>query len=188
LTSKQGNSMTTLKDIAKKANVSVSTVSYVLNNKKTVKPETMQRIMQAVEEAGYYPNQLARGLKTRQTLTLGVIVPDISNEFFTQVIRGIEDTVNQDGYSIILCNTDNDANRERKYIDTLLSKDIDGLIFVGTGKTQYILEKKSAIPVVVVDRKLGDDFSSVMVDNIKGGYIATEYLICLVKKRPTLHS
>lgn len=171
------NNMATLKDVAKRAKVSVSTVSYVLNKKKVVKPDTKQRILQAVEEVGYRPNQVARGLKTRRTYTLGVIVPDITNEFFTQIVRGIEDTADRDGYSTILCNTDNDAQKEKKYIETLMSKDIDGLIFIGTGETQDIAEENDAIPVVVVDRKLGNGLNFITVDNVRGGYMATDYLL-----------
>jgi LacI family transcriptional regulator len=170
--------MATIKDIAKRANVAISTVSYVLNDSKNVKPETKERIMKIIEELNYHPRMVARSLKTRKTLTIGIIVPDISNMFFTEIIRGIEDLFNKHDYSVILCNTDEDQSKESKYIKTLFEKDIDGLIFLGTGKNQQnLLKNKKNIPVVIVDRKIGDEFNSVMVNNLKGGYLATEYLL-----------
>lgn len=180
--------MITLKDVAEKAKVSVSTVSYVLNNKKIVRPETFKRINDAIQELGYVPNLVARGLKTKRTLTLGIILPDIANMFFAEIIRGIEDTVNEFGYSIILCNTDNDDKREVKYLSTLLSKDIDGMIFIGTGKVHQISRKATKVPIVVVDRKVGRDFCSVYTDNIKGGYLATKYLLQKYKKEVVILS
>lgn len=169
--------MPTLKDVAKRAGTSVSIVSYVLNGKKKVKDSTYGRIMEAVKEVGYVPNQLAVALKTRKTYTIGVIVPDISNQFFPEIVKGIEDKVQQKNYSIILCNTDNDAKREEKYINTLVSKEIDGIIFIGTSKVERALENKTKLPVVLVDRRTGDQYISVSTDNVKGGYLATEHLI-----------
>jgi len=169
--------MATLKDVASRANVSISTVSYVLNGKKKVKEKTYNNIMQAVTDIGYVPNQVARGLRTKRSLTIGVIVPDISNEFFPEIFRGIEDVANANDYSIIMCSTDNDVIREKKYISTLISKDIDGIIFIGTGKSQDIFDVNIKLPIVLVDRKFGEQFMSVTIDNYKGGYLATEHLI-----------
>ncbi len=169
--------MATIKDIALKAGVSISTVSYILNNTKNVRPETRQRVMAVIEEMNYYPSALAVSMKTKRTQTIGIIVPDISNMFFTEIIRGIEDYANQFGYSVILCNSDENQQKEKKYINTLFKKEIDGLIFVGTGKNPDILKKKKDMPIVIVDRKIGNEFSSVMVNNINGGFMATEYLI-----------
>jgi LacI family transcriptional regulator len=175
--------MATIKDIAKRANVAISTVSYVLNNSKNVKPETKERIMKIIEELNYHPRMVARGLKTSKTSTIGIIVPDISHMFFTEIIRGIVDFFNKHNFSVILCNTDEDQEKETKYIHTLFGKDIDGLIFLGTGKDQQtLLKNKKNIPVVIVDRKIGDEFNSVMVNNHKGGYLATDYLL---RKHPS---
>lgn len=180
--------MAKLKDVADLTGLSISTISYVLNGKKKVKEETYQRIMEAVEKVGYRPNQLARSLKTRQTLTIGVVVPDISNEFFPQIVKGIDDKAHDFNYNIILCNTNNDVDREEDYINTLLSKDIDGIIFIGTAKSQTILENKTNIPIVLVDRKMGEQYISVVSDNYKGGYLATEHLIERGKKSIALLS
>jgi len=169
--------MTTLKDVANRAGLSVSTVSYVLNGKKKVREDTYRRIMQAVEEVGYVPNQQARSLKTRSTLSIGVVVPDISNQFFPEIVKGIDDAANMDNYTIILCNTDNDAEREERCINALLSKDIDGIIYIGTAKSKAILQRKTELPIVLVDRKLGERYISVTTNNYQGGYMATEHLI-----------
>ncbi len=168
--------MSTIKDVAKKAGVSISTVSYIINNKKKVRPQTKELVLKAIKELNYSPNLVARSLKTKKTHSLGVIVPDLSNMFFTEIIKGIEDIASKDGYVIILCSTYEDVKKEEKDLNTLLNKDIDGLIFIGTGKTSIRNISKST-PVVLVDRKLGSSFLSVMVDNKKGGTLATDHLL-----------
>lgn len=169
--------MPTIKDVAKRAGVATSTVSYVLNNNKKLKPETVERVLAAVEELGYRPNLIARSLKTRKTATIGIIVPDIANAFFTEIIRGIEDISEKNDHSVILCNTYEDMDKEEKYLNILLNRDIDGLIFVGTGKNPRILSNIRNVPIVVVDRRIGDSFPSVMVNNEKGGYLAASHLL-----------
>ncbi len=171
------NKMATIKDVAKLAGVATSTVSYVLNNSKSLKKETQQRVLDAVETLEYKPNLIARSLKTRKTSTIGIIVPDIANAFFTEIIRGIEDISEQNNHNVILCNTYENPEKEEKYLITLLSRDIDGLIFVGTGKNPRILSNIKDISIVVVDRRLGNAFSSVVVNNEKGGYIAASHLL-----------
>jgi len=169
--------MSTLKEVADKAGLSVSTVSYVLNGKKRVREETYQRIMAAVDEVRYVPNQLARSLRTKSTLTIGVIVPDISNQFFPEIVKGIEDFSYEKNYNIILCNTDNNPKREALAVEALLSKDIDGIIFIGTAESSIMLQERHNIPIVVVDRKLVGNYISVTTDNYTGGYLATEHFI-----------
>jgi len=169
--------MATIRDIAKKANVAVSTVSYVLNDTKHVRNETRARIMQAIDELSYTPRSAAIALKTKKTLTIGIIIPEISNPFFTEIIKGVEDTTYENGYNIVLCCTQEDEEKEKKYLRDLISKDIDGLIFVSTGKNKNILKNYKQLPIVVVDRKMGDYTSMVIGDNVKGGYIATKYLL-----------
>jgi len=169
--------MATLKEVAERAGISVSTASYVLNGKKKVRPETRERILRAADEVGYIPNQIARGLRTKRSGSIGIIVPDISNEFFPEIVRGIEDYVNQNNYSMILCNSDNNLGKEQKYINTLIGKDIDGIIFIGTGKSPDALSAASDIPIVLVDRKLGDQLRSVTTNNRLGAFLATEHLI-----------
>lgn len=169
--------MTTIKDVARRAQVAISTVSYALNNKKKLKKETIDKIIKAAQELNYQPNLTARSLKTKKTNAIGVIVPDLSNMFFTEIIKGIEDVISKNDYTIILCCTYEDSNKENNYLKTLINKDIDGLIFVGTGKNQSISMEKTGLPIVIVDRKIGKNFVSVMVDNKKGGYLATKHLL-----------
>jgi LacI family transcriptional regulator len=174
--------MATIKDVARLAGVSTSTVSYVLNNNKSLKAETKERVLEAVRQLGYRPNLIARSLKTRKTSTIGIIIPDIANTFFTEIIRGIEDISEQHNHSVILCNTYENSQKEERYLNLLLNRDIDGLIFVGTGKNPRILSDIQGIPLVVVDRRIGDSYPSVMVDNEKGGYLAASYLLEKDKK------
>lgn len=169
--------MTTLKDIAKATGFSLSTVSYVLNGKKKVKPETYACIMEAVEKLNYRPNQLARSLKMKHSCSIGVIVPDISNEFFPEILKGIDQIAHEKGYNIFLCNTNNDSALEQESVNMLLSKDIDGIIFIGTANSQILQRSDITIPIVLVDRKIGNTYTSITSDNYLGGYMATEYLI-----------
>lgn len=169
--------MTTLKDIANATGYSLSTISYVLNGKKKVKAETYERIMNAVEKLNYHPNQLARGLKMKKTCTIGVIVPDISNEFFPEILKGIDEVAHKNGYNIFLCNTNNDSSLEKESINMLVSKDIDGVIFIGSANSQILQYSNITVPIVLVDRKIGNTYTSVVTDNYRGGYMATEHLI-----------
>lgn len=169
--------MATIKDIAKKANVAVSTVSYVLNDKKKVKPETKERILRAIREFEYHPRAAARSLKTKQSLTIGIIMPDVTNLFYTETARGIEDMANQNGYNVILCNTDKDPKKERDYLNTLYSKDVDGIIFIGPCLNQNIVRNRQDTPIVSINSKNGGNISSISVDFVKGGYLATKHLL-----------
>ncbi|RKX24024.1 MAG: LacI family transcriptional regulator [Candidatus Zixiibacteriota bacterium] len=169
--------MVTIKDVAKRAGVAISTVSYALNNSKSLKPETVMKVKEAVKELGYRPNLIARSLKTRSTSTIGVIIPDIANTFFAQIIRGIEDVSERKNHSVILCNTYENPKKEENYIDLLLNRDIDGLILVGTGHNPETLTGKEDLPIVIVDRQLGQSVPSVTVNNRKGGYLATQHLL-----------
>ena len=169
--------MATIRDIAKKANVAVSTVSYVLNNTKKVKPETRERILEVIKELDYHPRSVARSLKTRKTMTIGVVLPDITNLFYAETIRGIEDAANQYGYNIILCNTDMDSKKEMNYLNTLYSKDVDGVIFLGSCFNYQLVRSKPDTPIIFINSKIGDNFSSVSINDVKGGYIATKHLL-----------
>ena len=131
----------------------------------------------AIEELNYRPKMTARSLKTKRTHTVGIIVPDISNPFFTDIIYGIESVLQKCDYDIILCNTHENEETEMRYLENLFNKDVDGLVFISTGRNHNILSNINHTPLVVVDRKVGRDFSSVMVDNVVGGRLATKHLI-----------
>ena len=121
----------TMKDIAEKVGVSKTTVSMVINNKDSnISEETKRKIYRVIEETGYIPNNVARGLNTKKSGSIGIIIPDISNPFFSELSRAIEDVANKLGYNIILCNSDNNADKEKKYVELLISKLIDGIILI----------------------------------------------------------
>ncbi len=172
--------MATIKDVAERAGVSVTTVSHVLNETRYVSPELAARVWEAVEALDYQPNAVARSLRRKRTHTLGMIIPDNSNPFFAEVARGIEDVCFDLGYNVILCNSDQTSHKERRYIDLLTEKRVDGIVFVATGDRAEHLETVLArrVPVVVIDRELQDiQCDRVLTDNRAGGRQATEHLI-----------
>ncbi|AAM23502.1 LacI family transcriptional regulator [Caldanaerobacter subterraneus subsp. tengcongensis MB4] len=174
----------TIKDIARLANVSVTTVSRVINNKpEGVSEETRQKILKLVKELGYQPNAIARGLVTKKTKTIGLIIPDISNPFFPDIARGVEDSAHIYGYNVFLCNTDDNLEKESEYIRALKEKYVDGIIFTSSSipKHEHIIELvESGIPVVIMDRRVdSENIYGVFLDNYEGGYIATKHLIDL---------
>lgn len=174
--------MTNIKDIAKKAGVSVATVSHVINDTRYVSDELKKRVYDSMRELDYHPNTLASSLRSGRTRTIGLIVPDISNLFFADVARKIEDRGLEHDHSVILCNSDDDEEKEAKYIDVLIAKQVDGIIFISAGFNNKHLQKlmSKRIPIVVADRDLADVAADVViVDNLNGGYIATKYLISL---------
>ena len=178
----------TIQDIAKMANVSTTTVSRVINNKtEGVSEATREKILKIIHDTGYKPNSLARGLITKKTKTIGLIIPDITNPFFPELARGVEDMANKNGFNVFLCNTDDDPSKEKKYIDALKEKYVDGIIFTVSSNPnrEHINELlKCGIPIVMMDRELEDsDVKCVYIDNLEGGYIATKYLINLGHKK-----
>lgn len=118
----------TIKDIAVKANVSYTSVSRALNGKKGVSEETRRQVLAIAEEMGYFPNALARGLVQRRTYTLGLLIPDIINPFFPEIAKGVDEAARKEGYNMFLCNTGWDTEKERRYIDLMAEKQVDGLI------------------------------------------------------------
>lgn len=169
--------MATLKEVAEMAGVSVSTVSYVLNGKKKVRAETMKRIEDAIDALDYCPNLLASSLKTNQSKTIGVVVSDITNLFFVDVLKNMEEELTKSGYCMIICNADNDAEKEKKSLRRLLSRNIDGLILIGTGDSDLSGYRKIKLPLVCLDRVADEEFFTVRVDNVLGGRLATQYLL-----------
>lgn len=148
---------TTMKDIAEAVGVSKTTVSMVLNEKKiNVSEETRKKIFQKAKEMYYIPNFAAKSLSTNKSETIGIIVPDIENPFFSEMARAIEDRANKYNYNVILCNSDNDIKKEKRYVELLLSKQVDGMIFISGGESIKSIEKLDAnhIPYVLVDRHI----------------------------------
>ncbi len=169
----------TIYEIAKRVGVSPATVSRALTGRGYVRKELRERILAVAEELDYHPNSLARGLITRQSYTIGLVLPDITNPFFPAVARGVEDVAHRRGYNVILCNTDGNARKEADYLGVLRSKQVDGVIFtttqVATKHVKQLLE--SGIPVVLADRRMNVECDFVVVDNIEGAYKATRHLI-----------
>ena len=175
-----------MRDVAERAGVSVTSVSHVINETRPVSYELRERVLAAMEELGYQPNRLARSLRSGKTQTIGTIVPDNADPFFAEVARGIEDTAFENGYSLILCNSDANLGKEAFYTDVLVEKQVDGILFLAAGlSTERILDlQQRGMPVVVVDRELpGANVDLVVTDNAGGGWSATSHLIDLGHRR-----
>lgn len=171
----------TIADVAKAAGVSKTTVSRYLSGEFTsLSAVTLEKIRQTVRALDYHPNQMARGLKQGKSNLIGVILADITNPFSTAILRGVEDVSQQLGYSVMVCNSDNDPQKERDYIFMMQQHRIDGLIINTTGKNNPFLHKFSmeSIPVVLVDRKVPDlDLDTVSIDNMGATEEAVKFLI-----------
>lgn len=176
-----------MRDVAERADVSVTTVSHVINETRPVSHGLRERVLLAMAELGYHPNALARSLRRQQTQTIGLVVPDSANPFFAEVARGIEDASFAQDYSVILCNSDSNLTKELLYLDVLAEKQVDGLLLVAVrGMTadhfQPLLARR--LPLVVVDRDIpGAAVDSVLADNAHGGWLATSHLIELGHRR-----
>ena len=171
----------TMKDIAEKVGVSKTTVSMVINKKDgNISEETKRKIYSIIEETGYIPNNIARGLNTKKSGSIAIIIPDISNPFFSELSRAIEDVANRLGYNVILCNSDNDAIKEKKYVELLISKLIDGIILIPGEESEASANilKLNGIPFVFVDRYIKgfEEYPGVYFNNKQGIKCGIEYL------------
>ncbi len=174
--------MTTIREVAKKAGVSPTSVSHVLNNTRFVSEDVRERVNSAMRELNYRPNALARSLRRGETHTLGLILPDSANPFFAEVGHAIESAAFARGYSVILCNTENDEDKEHLYTEVLENKQLDGIIFVGAGENRESISAiiQNGIPLVVVDRDMGNlELDTVTTENHQGGFLATQHLLSL---------
>lgn len=178
----------TIYDVAKKAGVSIATVSRVLNNSIHVSEKTKQKVKTAIEELNYTPNILASALTKKSTLTIGLLIPDISNPFFSELSRGVEDACNDFGFNTVICNTDYSLQKEAAYINLLRQKSVDGFVITTAhyNDKNVIQLIKDRIPMVLLDRNIersdAYDIDLVLSDNIGGGYLATKHLIQLGHK------
>lgn len=170
----------TIKDVAKKAKVSTATVSRVINNKtEGITEEMRQHVQKVIDEMGYKPSHLARGMVTKKTYTIGLVIQDIRNPFFPKMVSGVEKVAYEKGYMVLLCNTDEDLNREKEYISILREKRVDGIIItVSNGKDKDYITNLIAgdIPFVFLD-EIAEDVYCVCVNNEIGAYEATKHLI-----------
>jgi len=170
----------TIKEVAERAGVSKSTVSHAINDTRFVEPETRKRVMQAITALNFHPSSLARSLTTHRTNTIGLVVSDISNRFFSDILHGIEDRARPYNYSFVVCNTAEILEQEDRCLDLLLSQRVDGIIAAATSQRWQALSKASLqhIPVVYVDRAFeGMEGPYVGVDNRKGAWMGASHLI-----------
>lgn len=175
----------TIRDIAKIAGVSITTVSHVINKTRYVSPELIKKVNYTIEKFDYEPNLLASSLKTNKTGTIGLIVSDSSNLFFAFMQTYIEDIFASKGYSIIVANSHYDLGKEIEILKMLKSKRVDGILIVPENTDSSYLQKisRSGIPMIIIERELhGTQLDSVLVDNRLGSFNATEYLIKLGHK------
>ena len=176
-----------MRQIATRARVSVGTVSHVINNTARVREPVRRRVLEAIERLGYHPSLLARGLRRNQTTIIGVIIPDISNPFFPLVVRGVEDIAYQNSYRLMLCNADNDAQKEKVYFDELRAYRMAGLSVIPSADSRLVSVAGDAggeLPVICLDRcPEGWEGDSITVDNSEGAYQATRNLLELGHRR-----
>jgi LacI family transcriptional regulator len=178
----------TLRDVARAAEVHPGTASRALNveTRSLVNQETAQRVLGAAERLGYLPNPIARGLKTNRSYTIGVLVPDITNPLFPPILRGIEDRLEEEGYTALMANTDNDRERERIDWQTMRARQVDGIIAGTADRTDSLAEEitGSGVPLVLVNRRVDDPaIRAATPDDRAGMRLAVEHLVSLGHSR-----
>jgi LacI family transcriptional regulator len=177
-----GLAMVTIKDVAREAGVSVGTASQALRTIPAVREETRRRVVAVAQRLRYQPSALARGLVTRRTHSIGLLISDIANPFFIRAVRAVEDVAQENGYNVILCNTDEDPAKETQYLRVLMEKRVDGIILATTaGSLQAVRDVRwRRIPLVLFDRELPRvPTDTVKVDSVFGGRLATDHLLSL---------
>jgi LacI family transcriptional regulator, galactose operon repressor len=178
--------MSTMKRVAERAGVSIATVSRVINRKGYVAPDLQEKVLQAMESLHYQPSALARGLRRRETQTVGVLVPQLAQPFFSSLGYAIEKTLFANQYRAFLCSAEEDQEKESAYIDMLLRQRVDGIILVPTGQSLTNVQRllRAKVPIVVVDRDLPElDIDRVLCDNFGGAYEICSHLIELGHRR-----
>ena len=176
----------TIADVARQARVSTATVSRVLAGLGGAAPATSERILEAARELGYRPSGIARSLKLRTTRTIGLIVTDIENPFFPQLVRAVEDAAHADGYAVLLCNAVDDPSRELAYLELLADRRVDGVVIAAgsLGRRQHAWLADAPVPVVLVNGSVpGTPIASIESDNEGGGRLATEHLVGMGHRR-----
>ena len=172
--------MATIKDVAALAGISYTTVSHVVNNTRPVSQEVRVKVEAAIKSLDYVPSAVARSLKAKTTATIGLLVPNSLNPYFAELARGIEDYCERNGYCVILCNSDDNPDKQRSYLRVLLEKRIDGLIVASAGGDSGLVQGLAGVktPMVIVDRGLeGVDADLVRIDHEYGAYLATRHLL-----------
>ena len=171
--------MTSIKDVAKAAGVSTATVSRVIANNAPIKAETRKRVLEAISQLNYRPNLIARSLRVQKSAKIGLVVSDIRNPFFTAIGRAVEDAAYEQGYSVLMCNTDENPEKEELYLNLLHDENVAGVIFSPT--QQFSVSSKTyeaKMPFVIIDRAVENkDTDMVLLDNVSAAYELTSHLI-----------
>jgi LacI family transcriptional regulator len=174
--------MATIKDVAALAGISYTTVSHVVNRSRPVSDEARRKVEAAIVQLGYVPSAVARSLKAQATSTIGLLIPNGINPYFAELARGIEDYCERNGFCVILCNSDDDPDKQRSYLRVLQEKRVDGLIVSSVGGDNGLVQGLAAVrtPMVIVDRDLEDlPADLIRIDHELGAYLATEHLLAL---------
>lgn len=174
--------MASIKDVARLAGVSISTVSRVINGRGKTSKETREKVWRAVEALQYRPNLLARGLRSQKTRLLGLLVPDIDSPFFARLAKHIEEAAYQKGYNLILCNVGEDPKKERDYLEVLIQRQVEGIIFprVSDESLLFRIPQLAKVPYVILDRTLEkEEAPTVKLDNVAAGMLAATHLLKL---------
>ena len=168
--------MPNIKDVANHAGVSVTTVSRIMNNRGYISEITRNKVYEAMEELNYHPNEIAKSLYTKKSNLIGLILPDISNPFYAEETKYIEESLYMNGYKLMLCNASNNCIREKEYINMLQRNQVDGII-IGSHTLRLEEYMKLKLPIVALDRYLGKDIPVVSADHVQGGSLAANELI-----------
>ncbi|GEN81898.1 HTH-type transcriptional regulator DegA [Sporosarcina luteola] len=172
----------TIYDVAKEAGVSIATVSKIINNKGGISEKTKKNVLRIMEELRYQPSVMATALTGKNTKSIGLILPDLANPFFSELARKIEDRGHDLGYSIMICSTDYKKEKEKKYIQLLKSKSVDALILASGFENEEVINNllKERLPIAIVAKNFPSiSINTVAIDDFQGGYIATTHLIKL---------
>ncbi|MGQ9600735.1 MAG: LacI family DNA-binding transcriptional regulator [Anaerolineae bacterium] len=176
--------MVSIKDIARAIGVSPSTVSRAWNNKPGVSVETRKQILRAIEELGYSPNELARGLKLQQSSTVGLVIPNIHNQVYAEIASSLENACTTEGYLVILCNSGRDPRREDTLLYMLRAKRVDGVVIIPGQEPLRLVEplRRTRIPVVILEHVVPGEYC-IIVDDLAGGRLGTQHLLDLGHRR-----
>lgn len=172
--------MSTIKDVAQLAGVSVSTVSRALSNRVFVEESTKQRVLEAVKQLNYHPSAMAKGLREGRTYVLALLIPDINSLFYPELMKNAEKAASEKGYALILCNTNESLEKEQKTVNMLAGRGTDGVICMSVrDDISHLLkfEKETGIPVVLVNRNFPEKVSCISSTDEQGGYMMTKYLL-----------
>lgn len=176
----------TIHSVAREAGVSITTVSKVINQTGSISEQTRKKVLEAMKKLNYSPDVAAASLRGKRTKAFGLLVPDVSNPFYAEVARSIEDRSHDFGYNVMMCNTDNDAEKEKSYLSLLTSQRIDGLVVASAFRNPNLLEEMvdKGFPIVLIASEIPKlSVNTVTVDDYKGGYLATSHLLSLGHKK-----